>query len=96
VLTGLSASASADADGMRFKWSGEGEGRRTYHFQLVRADRRDVPVVDEPGLAGDEVTLRDLGPGTYFWRVGVRQASGADVTENWLPFEKLIVAAPEG
>ncbi len=95
VLTGLSASASADADGMRFKWGGAGEGRRTYHFQLLREDRRDVPVVDEPGLAGEEVTLRDLGPGTYLWRVGVRQVATDEVTENWLPFEKLIVAAPE-
>lgn len=96
VLTGLSASASRDADGMRFKWGGAGEGRRTYHFQLVREDRRDVPVVDEPGLTGDEVVLRDLGPATYLWRVGVRQSSADGVTENWLPFEKLIVAKPEG
>lgn len=95
VLTGLSASAAADTDGMRFKWSGSGEGRRTYHFQLVREDRRAVPVVDEPGLVADQIVLRELGPGTYLWRVGVRQVAADGVTENWLPFEKLTVASPE-
>jgi len=84
---------------MRFKWSGSGSGTRTYHFQML-ADRGDArqgatPVIDEPGLVEDGIVLHRLAPGTYRWRVGVRQVGSEGVTENWLPFEKLVVAPPE-
>jgi len=99
VLTGLAATADGDADAMRFKWSGSGSGTRTYHFQML-ADRGDArqgatPVIDEPGLVEDGIVLHRLAPGTYRWRVGVRQVGSEGVTENWLPFEKLVVAPPE-
>ena len=51
--------------------------------------------MDEPGLTENGLSLRALDPGTYFWRVGVRQIADEDVTENWLPFEKIIITAPE-
>lgn len=95
VLTGLSASAAMDADTMRFNWGGNGEGRRLYHFQIVRDAQDGVPLVDEAGLTDAGIMLKRLQPGVYFWRVGVRQTSGDDVTENWLPFEKFTVSAPE-
>jgi hypothetical protein len=95
VLTGLSASAAMDADTMRFNWGGNGEGRRLYHFQIVRDDPGGVPLVDEAGLADAGIMLKRLQPGVYFWRVGVRQMADDEVTENWLPFEKFTVSAPE-
>lgn len=95
VLTGLAGSAEADDNGMTFRWSGDGEGRRLYRFQLVRDKNAGVPVVDEPGLESDAITLSNLSPGIYYWRVGVRQFSEAGVSENWLPFEKVTIAAPE-
>ena len=95
VLTGLSASAAMDADTMRFNWGGDGEGRRLYHFQIMRNDKDSVPLVDEAALAEQGIALQRLDPGVYFWRVGVRQQSGDEVTENWLPFEKFTVSAPE-
>ncbi len=99
-LTGLAASAAADADRMTFKWSGSGTGRRLYRFQLMRASAASplpigAPVIDEPGLEGEGITLGALGPGTYLWRVGVQQFGEDGITENWLPFEKIILAAPE-
>lgn len=95
VLTGLAASALADADRVTFKWSGSGEGRRLYRFQLVRDAPQGDAVVDEPGLEDEGIALRALEPGTYYWRVGVRQFAAGEQTENWLPFEKIIIAAPE-
>ncbi|MCX7284866.1 MAG: FecR domain-containing protein [Novosphingobium sp.] len=95
VLAGVTASAGMDADTMRFAWGGEGEGRRTYSFQLGLADGKGPLLVDEAGLQTSGIRLRRLGPGVYRWRVGVRQESGGEVVENWLPFEKLTVAAPE-
>lgn len=95
VLAGLTASASADADTMRFAWGGQGEGRRIYHFQLGTVDESRPLLVDEGGLTQDGIALRDLPPGLYRWRVGVRQLTGEGIVENWLPFEKLTVAAQE-
>lgn len=94
-LTGLSAAAAADADRMTFKWGGSGSGRRLYHFQLARDAKGSPPLIDEPGLASEGITLSGLGAGTYFWRVGVQQFGDDGVTENWLPFEKIIIAAPD-
>ena len=94
-LTGLAASATADADRMTFKWGGSGSGRRLYRFQLLTSVPGSPPVVDEPGLEGEGITLGALSPGTYRWRVGVQQFGDDGVTENWLPLEKIIIAPPE-
>ncbi len=91
-LTGLAASADGDLSAMKFRWSGAGEGKRIYRFQIMREKQESLPVVDEGGLGGDGLELRDLDPGTYFWRVGVRQFQDGEMTEKWLPFEKLILA----
>ena len=95
VLTGLGASAAADADRLTFKWSGTGDGRRIYRFQLARDETGAGLIVDEPGLVADGISLRALAPGTYYWRVAVRQFAGDQESENWLPFEKIIIATPE-
>lgn len=94
-LTGLSAAAAADADRMTFKWGGSGSGRRLYRFQLARDAKGTAMLIDEPGLESEGIALGALGAGTYFWRVGVQQFGDDGVTENWLPFEKIIIAAPE-
>lgn len=95
VLAGVAASAQAEDDTMRFSWGGEGEGRRTYSFQLGLA-KGDAPLlVNEAGLAGDGIRIGALEPGVYRWRVGVRQEADGEVVENWLPYEKLTVAAPD-
>lgn len=100
VLAGITASAQGDADTMRFSWGGEGEGRRTYSFQLgavpAPSGGAEPPLlVNEAGLQTSGIRLGALPPGIYRWRVGLRQESGGEVVENWLPFEKLTVAAPE-
>lgn len=100
VLAGVTASAQADADTMRFTWGGEGEGQRSYAFQLGPVPKPGQPseaawLINEAGLQTSGVRLRNLPPGIYRWRVGVRQDDGTDVVENWLPFEQLTVAAPE-
>jgi hypothetical protein len=94
-LTGLAASAAADADRMTFKWGGPGSGRRLYRFQLARDAKDATPQIDEPGLESEGITLGALSPGTYYWRVGVQQFGDDGITENWLPFDKIIIAAPE-
>lgn len=95
VLTGLAATARAGADGTRFAWDGAGEGQRIYRFQLAHDEKGAMPLVDEAGLTDQSITLTALPPGEYWWRVGVRQSAADGEIENWLPFEKFTIAAPE-
>jgi hypothetical protein len=94
-LTGLAATAVGTLASMRFRWSGAGEGQRVYRFQMTGEDQTDLPVIDEGGLGPEGLELRNLEYGTYYWRVGVRQFLDGEMTEKWLPFEKLIVAPEE-
>lgn len=91
-LNGVSASAGQGDDGYAFRWTGEGEGTQRFHFQLFRNATDRIAMVDEAGLTSDRVTLSDLPPGDYFWRVGVVQYLDGDVGINWTPLEKLSVS----
>lgn len=96
TLTALNATADGDAQsGWTFKWGGTGEGARVYHFRL-RPDRDGaMPLIDEPGLRGQSITVSSIPPGQYKWQVGVRQYDKSGSSENWLPETPLLVAAPE-
>lgn len=94
-LTGIAATSEKTDTGYRFRWAGEGEGTRVYRFVLRPETPGGAPLVDEPGLSTDTLTLSDLRPGRYFWRVGVRQYDADGETANWTPEQSLIVAAPE-
>jgi hypothetical protein len=91
-LNGVSASAGQGDDGYAFRWIGEGEGTQRFHFQLFRNATDKIAMVDEAGLSGDRVTISDLPPGNYFWRVGVVQYLDGEVGINWTPLEKLSVS----
>lgn len=81
--------AGKQADGFVFKWDGSGNGVRRYHFQLVK-DRPDaVPMVDQPGLVVARISVSDLPPGSYFWRVGTEQFLNGEMAKDWSDFEKL-------
>jgi hypothetical protein len=92
-LNGISASAGQSDEGYVFRWIGEGAGTQRFHFQLFRNATDQIAMVDEAGLAGDRVSLSDLPPGDYFWRVGVVQYLDGEVGINWTPLEKLSVSA---
>jgi hypothetical protein len=77
-----------------FRWSSAGDGVRNYRFQLFTApaDKNwdaKVPVVDQPGLAEPQVTLTDLPPGAYAWRVAVTRFKNGVVTEKLGPLAPL-------
>ncbi len=93
-LNSASASAAKSDAGYAFKWNGDGRGTLRYHFQLHRTDTASTPLVDEAGLTSKQITLSDLLPGEYFWRVASIQYLDGEVTENWTDFEKLTVSAP--
>lgn len=95
-LASVGAEVSETPDGFAFKWFGNGEGVRHYRLQIFRGEAKGVPVVDEVGLTGTEVSVRDLSPGVYYWRVGMTQHDAEGDIENWTDPEKLTIAAPVG
>jgi hypothetical protein len=92
-LNTVAASAGASDIGYVFKWIGEGRGTLRYHFQLYRTKAEGTPMVDEAGLASDQISLSDLPAGDYYWRVASVQYLDGDISTSWTPFEKLIVSA---
>jgi hypothetical protein len=92
-LNGVTASAGQSDEGYAFRWLGEGEGVQRFHFQLFRNATDRIAMVDEAGLTGDRITLSDLPPGDYYWRVGVVQYLEGEIGINWTPLEKLSVSS---
>ncbi len=96
VLTVVGGKAAALEPGVyQFKWLGQGEGQRSFRFQLLRGAQDQLAMIDEVGLTDTSIVLKGLAPGTYFWRVAVRQFSASGMSENWTPPEKVIVSAVE-
>ena len=91
-LNGVKASAGKDESGYAFKWENTGKGISKFHFQLFAGKPEGTPLADEPAVAGNQISISDLPPGTYFWRVGSVQFLDGEVATNWTGFEKLNVA----
>ncbi len=91
-LNGVSASAGKDESGYAFKWQNSGQGVSKFHFQLFSGTPEGLPLVDEPAVVVNQISLSDLLPGTYFWRVGSVQFLDDEAATNWTSFEKLSVA----
>jgi hypothetical protein len=86
-LNTLSAGAPTDSrEGKHrkflFRWSAAGDGVRNYRFQLFSDAEAKVAVVDQPGLTEPQLTLTDLPPGTYSWRVAAVRFKDGAVTEK--------------
>lgn len=52
----------------KFRWSAAGAGQRIFELQLFRG-AETTPFVDIPGLTEPELSVTDLPPGAYHWRV---------------------------
>ena len=90
-LQALRSSPSNGVDGsVRFQWDfGDGALVR---FQLFDASGSQVPLIDEPSLSVNELSVSGLGRGIYTWRIGqVREEQGRYI-EVWTPLEPLVVA----
>ncbi len=61
---------------LRFEWS-EPQNAAAYHFQLAGDERFATPLLDQPDYASARLTPdRPLEPGSYYWRVAVRDSAG--------------------
>lgn len=72
-----------------FRWSSAGDGVRNYRFQLFTGEAAKIPLADQPGLSEPQLTLTDLPPGTYAWRVAAVRFKNGTVTEKVGPLQTL-------
>lgn len=72
-----------------FRWSASGDGVRNYRFQMFAAGDMKSPVVDQPGLTEPLLTLTDLPPGAYAWRVTALRFKDGVMTEKQGPLQQL-------
>lgn len=93
-LNSVSGSAGRENDAFVFRWRAEGDGPQKFHFQLFRNAVTNAAMVDEAGLESMMITLSDLPPGDYFWRVGSTQYADGEASTSWTPIEKITVAGP--
>ena len=74
-----------------FRWTTSGGGERTFRFQLYR-DAATSPLVDELGLTEPQITLTDLPPGAYVWRVMSRAVAAGRSVDKWSLAERFVIS----
>ncbi len=84
-----SAQASGKHRNFLFRWSAAGDGVRSFRFQLFAGTDAASPIVDQPGLSEPQLTLTDLPPGTYGWRVSAVRFKGGTFSEKVGPMQTL-------
>jgi hypothetical protein len=65
-----------------FRWEAGGKGQRTFRFQIAR-DGDALPMIDEGGLVDPRITVTNLPPGAYQWRVMSATTNAGRYTEKW-------------
>ena len=75
-LTVVTPDPEREERGTRFRWSG-GEGKREYRFTLYADEAATRPLIDRTGMLEQMITVTDLKPATYWWRVSVTKFGGA-------------------
>jgi hypothetical protein len=72
-----------------FRWSAAGDGVRTFRFQLFSGTEATAPIVDQLGLSQPQLTLTDLPPGAYSWRISATRFKNGAITEKVGPLQSL-------
>jgi hypothetical protein len=80
---------------LRFKWDGTVDGTPQYRFQLIRKGQPDVPVVDAAGLSENLLSISNLPPGDYQWRVCSILLVKGKVVTTWTAPQSLHVSKPQ-
>ncbi len=80
---GATEASAPTGDTFQINWIDQGATNTIYRFQLFAADDAAIPLVDEPGLEATGITLTNLPPGTYRWRVNMRQNTADGPVDIW-------------
>jgi len=77
----------------RFRWRSEGEGTAHYRFILARDPEARERLIDQAGLAVQDIAVTDLAPGTYYWQVWSIRVDRGQMVETITPPQKLQIGA---
>lgn len=77
--------------GTRFRWTG-GDGHRDYRFTLYADEATTRAIIDRAGVADTTMTVTDLKPGTYWWRVSVTKFGGGRTVTATGPLQSFTIA----
>lgn len=80
----LLQSGTGRARRYQFKWDAEADGEPIFRFQLRRSGD-PVPLVDQVGLKDRGITVANLLPGSYSWRVMSVIAGDGKPLAIWTP-----------
>jgi hypothetical protein len=93
---GAAASGTKRDKRFLFRWEAEGKGERTYRFQIAREGDAQ-PMIDEGGLKEPQITITNLPPGAYTWRVLSATVSASTIgtryTEKWSAPQKFNIGS---
>ena len=93
LVSGKADGAAPGERRLRFRWDGTVDGTPQYRFQLVRQGAPgvtpDVPVVDEAGLTATVLSVSNLPPGDYAWRVCSTILVKGKVVATWTAPQRL-------
>ena len=89
---GAAASGVPHDRRFQFKWEAGGKGQRTFRFQILR-EGDPQPMIDEGGLKDPQITITNLPPGAYSWRVMSATVNGTRYTEKWSPPQQFNIGA---
>jgi hypothetical protein len=72
--TGPATGAILSATQVEFTWTAQ-QDARSYRWQLARSEDFLAPLQDRPGLEATTLSVADLAPGVYHWRLASERSS---------------------
>lgn len=95
AISPIGVTTEGDGTDRRFvlRWRTIGEGARAYRVQVFMARSAAEPFIDEGGLDETQLTLVNLPPGDYRWRVMSATARRGGLVEKWTEPETFTVPA---
>lgn len=75
----------------QLEWDFGDRGSGPYRLQVFSTDQPSVPIIDEPALSANALSVQGLPAGTYTWRVGQMQPIAGQLQETWTEPERFNV-----
>lgn len=93
VGVAATAGTSPDYDGFNFSWLPQGGDAASFAFQMWSESDPGTLLIDEIGLDVTQITLTNLAPGKYAWRVAASETDPEEgLIKVWGPAQTLTVS----
>ena len=86
-----SSPASGPKGGYRLQWELGAPDSLVFRLQLFTGTDSQIPLIDEPGLTGNDFIVYGLAPGSYSWRIGRVRSDKGRLQQYLTPFESFTI-----